>query len=53
MQKGFDFLVKVQQCGKNRVSFAAKTLGVFKKLFFCVNRHKMRENLHFFYIGLL
>ena len=51
-KKGSDFLMKVQRFGR-RVSFAAKTLGVFKKLVFCVNRQKMRENLCSFDIGLL
>ena len=46
------FLVTVQQFGR-RVSFIIKTLRVFKKLVFCVNRQKMRENLCSFYIGLL
>ena len=45
-EEGFCFLVKVQRF-KKRVSFTAKTLGVVKKLVFCVNRQKMRENLCF------
>ena len=38
--------MKVQWFNK-RVSFIIKTLTVFKKLVFCVNRQKMRENLCF------
>ena len=49
----FRFLVEVQQIGR-RISFISKTLRVFKKLVFCINRQKMRVKVaFFFYIGLL
>ena len=38
--------MKVQRFSK-RVSFIIKTLTVFKKLVFCVNRQKIRKNLCF------
>ena len=39
--------MKVQRFNK-RVSFSIKTLRVFKKLVFCVNRQKMRVKVAFF-----
>ena len=39
--------MKVQRFNK-RVHFSIKTLRVFKKLFFCVNRQKMRVKVAFF-----
>ena len=39
--------MKVQRFNK-RVNFSIKTLRVFKKLVFCVNRQKMRVKVVFF-----